>query len=192
MKTTLYEKGNRIALYATVKNISTGTSTAGKKQVVLTLEDNTPVFFTDREEGRGLATRIGSMKMKEGSSVLIDATKSENGNGLMGNNIVYRGHVITIKDGDNDIYVIVSGWGNKRDWGAGNLEFSVPLYSRDLNGDEWVKVNMFSSNKNTKDVRALEAKTVGIIAHSFTEKEWESNGKKGIDKSYVATSVVAL
>lgn len=191
-KTVLYEKGNRVALYATVKSLRSGTSKSGKKQVVLTLEDDTPVFFTDREDGRGNATRIETMKVREGSSLLIDATKSENGNALMGNNAVYRGNRVTIKEGENEIYVIVSGWNNKRNWGDGNLGFSVPLYNRESRSDEWVNINMFASNEKTASVRDMEAKTVGIVANSYREREWEKDGKKGIDKSYVATDVIAL
>lgn len=192
MKVLLFEKGLRQAMYATVKTIKSQQSKTGKKQVVITLEDDTPVFFTDREEGKGLATRIENMKVKEGSSLLLDVTKSENGNALMGNNVAYRGNRIQMKDGDNDIFVIVSGWTQKRDWGDGNLGFSVPLYNRETKSDEWVTVNMFASNENTAAARALDAKTVGIVANSYREREWEKDGKKGVDKSYIATSVVAL
>ena len=49
MKVLLFEKGLRQAMYATVKTIKSQQSKTGKKQVVITLEDDTPVFFTDRE-----------------------------------------------------------------------------------------------------------------------------------------------
>ena len=206
MKKIIWEKGLRQAMYATVKGIKSQVSKTGKKQVIVTLEDDTPVFFTDREEGRGIATRVEKMKVREGSNILLDVTKSSNSNALFGNNVAYSGNVIKMKDGDNDIFIIVSKVFNKATFDYNdkngkpvkdNIRFRVLLYNRELEGDnknEFVDVVMFTRNGEPAASRFPEsAEVVGILATGYREEERTGNdGKKYKNKSYTAESVYSL
>lgn len=193
MKTTIYEKGNRIALCATIKNIRTGTSKSGKKQVILTLEDDTPVFATDREEGRGMATRLENMKPEMGKDLIIYATKSENGNGLMANDFAYPGNRMTIKDGDDELFILTGAGEGFRTFEKG-ISFRLPhlrVYNSEERKNEWQRagVTMWKDNPSyDANLSISDGEKVAVVCDRYRVSE---NGEY-TNHEYTAMSVTVL